>query len=750
MAIALRKNGPLPNVGSSIRTGVPPPSLAVGDYNNEKNTPPPRVLTAYLEPKFQSTPEQPIPPRTWTRDDLTRQEFPELSSCSKLPEQWPVDDYPEDDPFLPWIHDVFPTHDGKFIQFVAQNKRRCKTGSTKVDVEAAKHFEPQITLFEHVPVKKLDKTKPNEEQRYRIASHEDADPETMATRFLCRFTSDDGFDETTLSVYNFDYEWASLRKHQKVLFHENGRDTKQVHTSQLLFKCPVPLSLQDTIRNGSSVIDDYATLFVDVVPIRTPPRYGHPAAFLQPYYTKSKAMSRYENIPSFDIEKEWGSNHILPPIGTSGRWANIPICKPSLMTYYGDEEPPAAKGNGSPGATDTTGEVEIEKKHKLVSCLWASAGYATRGERFAINDGQRRLFEWITYKRMLGVEHFYLYENSGAHPTGESLHSVADKFPPGVVTVINWPSQICNNRPNNVDSPGERSSQYAAEASCRLRFGPHVDWIAQFDIDEYLVPMGNLTSITQIVDKLDEEGNKIVAFGSWRAWPRRRFIETPEVMSGRDDCGRDQRCFQLRIPMNYTMLQSYNCDRQKPGEKVKQMPAEKQIYRPDYVLHHFIHYSTVTTTSNMNQEDVEKAGLKWNGWSAFPDQLQRFGDEVTEGTDIARFTIQLNSELMGDSHTGVGFCLLSGLMIHTKAVATQDTVFWEETCSASYTGSGTCRLGTPFPDDMTGVDETKGDEGWKFNCYINKKVDNFFVPRLEEDLRKQIPELDQRLRMKES
>lgn len=39
------------------------------------------------------------------------------------------------------------------------------------------------------------------------------------------------------------------------------------------------------------------------------------------------------------------------------------------------------------------------------------------------------------------------------------------------------------------------------------------------------MPMGKLTSIHQLLDKLDAEGNKIVSFGSWRAWPRRRFIE---------------------------------------------------------------------------------------------------------------------------------------------------------------------------------------------------------------------------------
>lgn len=90
----------------------------------------------------------------------------------------------------------------------------------------------------------------------------------------------------------------------------------------------------------------------------------------------------------------------------------------------------------------------------------------------------------------------------------------------------------------------------------------------------------------------------------------------------------------------------------------------------------------------MNKEDIEKLGQKWNSRSPFPDPLSRFGDEITEA-----------------------------LMLHTKAVATQDTVYWELACAASYDGQATCRLGTPWPEDMTGVNVTAGDEGWKFNCY---------------------------------
>jgi hypothetical protein len=133
-------------------------------------------------------------------------------------------------------------------------------------------------------------------------------------------------------------------------------------------------------------------------------------------------------------------------------------------------------------------------------------------------------------------------------------------------------------------------------------------------------------------------------------------------MSGAKNCSRrNGDCFQLTIPKNYTMLQAYNCDRQKPGAKKDKMPAEKQIYRADYVLHHFIHYSTVTAMSNLNRKDVEKLGRKWNPHNPFPDPLSRFGDENKEA-----------------------------LMLHTKAVAHQDTVSYQNCSFATKSNRPDC------------------------------------------------------------
>lgn len=84
-------------------------------------------------------------------------------------------------------------------------------------------------------------------------------------------------------------------------------------------------------------------------------------------------------------------------------------------------------------------------------------------------------------------------------------------------------------------------------------------------------------------------------------------------------------------------------------------------------------------------------------------------------------------------------------MLHSKAVATQDTVFWETACAAGYEGKAFCRLGTPFPDDMRGVNITRGDEGWMFNCYVNHKIEDYWVPLLERDLKVHVPDLASRM-----
>lgn len=180
-------------------------------------------------------------------------------------------------------------------------------------------------------------------------------------------------------------------------------------------------------------------------------------------------------------------------------------------------------------------------------------------------------------------------------------------------------------------------------------------------------------------------------------------------------CGNQRACFNLQVPMNTTILQTYNCDRQS-GPKKEVMPAEKQLYRPDYVLQHFIHYSSVTVLAQMSRSEFEKAGYAWLKTKLSPDPNSRFSDEVNEAT-----------------------------MLHAKSVARQDTAGWLDMCKVDFDKTklgrfekkaSICRIGVPYPRDYTVERNGEGDEkGWTFNCYVNAKTEKHWVPKLEAALK---------------
>lgn len=116
---------------------------------------------------------------------------------------------------------------------------------------------------------------------------------------------------------------------------------------------------------------------------------------------------------------------------------------------------------------------------------------------------------------------------------------------------------------------------------------------------------------------------------------------------------------------------------------------------------HFIHYSTITESTNLRLEDFAK---KYPGKVAFPDPLSRFGDEMNEG-----------------------------LMLHSKSIARQDTVGWKKNCHEGLKGFDQCRIGFPWPED--GSNATSDENGWEYNCYVNPRIENFWAPKVKAKLK---------------
>jgi len=714
-------------------------------------TPQMPILTAYCEPVNQTTWSiKPLPRRYNTQSSSQPQsseaesqsnlfsiQYPHLTSCKALPSQFPIDTPPVDlDPFLPWIHDVFPSSDGKYIQFVAQNRRRCFNGQRRVyngerlpqgvvahknyvHLEYGKNYfmRPQAALFQHVPVKKVEVSDEHdddssnhekiastvgEEPRYRLASHEDADPDGMDTRFICRFKSFDP-DATTLTIvgyslseFELDYDFHTYRKGYLHTATHEGYDNHMIWMSQLLFKCPIPEDWRDKVKLGDTVINDYSTLYVDIIPIRTPPRYTPPREFFQPKYRNSKMT--LENL--FLPDDEWGKDHILPKIDHSGRWENIPICMPSLMTHGLLPKGSDIRSHSLPDHTDNHVAFPPDETpsviHEVIACTWASTTFKTRSNRAQVGDGKRRLKEWLEFNLLSGFNHIYVYDNSGAFTNRDSLADVIDLFPPEQVTRIDWPCKICSNRDGN---EGERSSQYAAESSCRMRFGAHARWLGSFDTDEYLVPMGKFGSMSEVAADLDRRRVRVAVFPSSPAKPRFDLIDDPEKTKQPDGT------FIPTVKDDETFLHTYNCNWEQFPRTKTLTHRSKQMYRADYVKLHYVHYATVTVVSQMNEKETKDAGERWT--HRYKESHMLEFDEENEAT-----------------------------MLHSKSKVATKMRSWKERCTQTVLEESHCNVGFPFPKDYKDGQSKNRSDGWAYNCFLNDKIESYWWPKLVDAIKK--------------
>lgn len=160
----------------------------------------------------------------------------------------------------------------------------------------------------------------------------------------------------------------------------------------------------------------------------------------------------------------------------------------------------------------------------------------------------------------------------------------------------------CNNNRPSHNNPGERSSQYAAEASCRERFGSSTEWMTFIDIDEYMVPMQNDTWRPLLKEMTERDHVNVLKMRSSRGLPRMDLMEPL-----RNETQRATKCQYTShrkhpLPLssclvprrNETILRVYNCQYVKPPLPDRFSRAMKQIFRPAFVQSHFVHYSTVT------------------------------------------------------------------------------------------------------------------------------------------------------------
>jgi len=94
------------------------------------------------------------------------------------------------------------------------------------------------------------------------------------------------------------------------------------------------------------------------------------------------------------------------------------------------------------------------------------------------------LLEWIEYHRLIGIQHFFIYNDRGNDESGAILKPYIEA---GVVSWINWNGNITVDQSVNVPAdPSYTRNQRYALADCIYNRGKLTKWIGIWDIDEFL------------------------------------------------------------------------------------------------------------------------------------------------------------------------------------------------------------------------------------------------------------------------
>jgi Glycosyltransferase family 92 len=518
--------------------------------------------------------------------------------------------------------------------------------------------------------------------------------------------------------------WVILRVFFLLLFNAPCLDFPSVHNEQvwnamLHVKCPIPQVIHEHIRHhlpsDSSSPPPPSFYYMDLVPVRTPPRETLTGCSLP--------LIKLGHPAGFDPVTEWGDGHVLPPVSHSGRWANIPICPSSIpvMTSKKLVDVASRSNNNNNNKKDHNTDFDSQqggatnKPNYLVGCIWASAVFSERGKTAWDTHTSERLLEWLTYHlNIAGFDHMVVYDNTEAFTNETSLESVTSLFP-GQVTRQPWKHRVCNNNGYGSRNAGERSSQYAAEASCRTRYGPTTEWMAFFDTDEYFIPSGNWSSVREmlqagVADGRIDSATHILSFYETKAMLNYRFTEHYTDDSSSDCPSTCTKCDCRKKRDDATFLEAF-CEplpfpRKYPEAKTKM----KQIYRPSFVLNHFVHYAAVTDLVNTRPKFPRVVG--------YP--IERRAKEFTEG-----------------------------YMLHTKTRLPHLSRNWNSTSTCRQTPDK-CSIGIPYPYYQGSADAINGtfannlpvdsnghrlnEFGIPFNCYELRKVQEDLAIRLHHYL----------------
>lgn len=147
----------------------------------------------------------------------------------------------------------------------------------------------------------------------------------------------------------------------------------------------------------------------------------------------------------------------------------------------------------------------------ILACLFAFTASFLHAYKYELSiaaitkDEDLYLKEWISYHLLVGVEHFYLYDNNDDDKTKKVLQSYIDE---GIVELIPWP----NKWPEIKFFEG---CQVYAYQNALKKAKRKSKWLAFIDTDEFLVPKKRST-VTDVLNYSYFYKKYVCVYVNWR------------------------------------------------------------------------------------------------------------------------------------------------------------------------------------------------------------------------------------------
>lgn len=250
------------------------------------------------------------------------------------------------------------------------------------------------------------------------------------------------------------------------------------------------------------------------------------------------------------------------------------------------------------------------------------------------------LKEWIEYHKLVGVEHFYLYNNGSED---NYLEVLTPYIKANEVTLIDWPDRIPEEMKYRFSAWCYTSQQGSYEDAFK-RARKRSKWVAAIDVDEFIVPVTEL-DIPSILKKYENQFPGVEV--RWRLYGTSGYHDIPpnklliEIMNKKSFPEVSHNTVTKCI-VRPEFYHTYNW----PPHQCIYM-GDIQPYRPEpeeIVINHYLNRSIRYFFEHKikNKEKMQNARLSW---PEINDMLNRGNDMDDTERTIHRYVPALREKM---------------------------------------------------------------------------------------------------------